>query len=324
MATLPVFTETIDNAFVETWYDIKAQAVDNILDALVVWNVLRNRGVLKTQVGSDMITETIKYGRAATPKWIKKGSLLTSGEQETETMAIWNWKYSSTHVQRDIIDDQKNAGQYKIKSYIAKRLKEAREEIEQNFESLLDGAWTSGEANDDKMMGLNHLLPGSSDKATGTFGGINRSETWWQANYKTATAVAEVNLVSDMRNLFNTVHNNQIPPDLLITTQTIYEIYEDFGLDAIQISGDKRLLDLGFETLKFKGQDMIWTPNTTSGTIKMLNTDFISIYYDPKLWFDMTKFKDTANSTARIAHIISALQMTGTQPRRHGLLESIS
>lgn len=325
MSTLPTFTKNLDDMFVETWYKIKPDAVDNILDSLVLWNILRAQGVMESQTGSDMITETIKYARSAAATWIDKGSVLTQGEPETETMAIWNWTVVHSHVQRNLIDDAKNAGPFRIKSYVAKRIKDAREELSQAFEAALEGAFTSTETNSLAMMGLNHFLPPFASRATGTFGGIARSNSWWQNKYKDAAGgPMEVNLVSDMRNLYNTVHNNQIPPNLITTDQTTYEVYEDFGLDAIQIAGSQRLLDLSFETLKFKGKDMVWTANHPAGTMRFLNTDFMRIYFNPALWFDMTEFKVPANSTSRIAHIFCMLQMTGTQPRRSGLLYNIS
>ncbi|KKL11579.1 hypothetical protein LCGC14_2544440, partial [marine sediment metagenome] len=35
--TLPELTETIDNAFLHTWYEIRKEAIDNIIDATPVW-----------------------------------------------------------------------------------------------------------------------------------------------------------------------------------------------------------------------------------------------------------------------------------------------
>ena len=35
--TLPSLTRTIDDAFLTTWFEIREEAIDNILDATVIW-----------------------------------------------------------------------------------------------------------------------------------------------------------------------------------------------------------------------------------------------------------------------------------------------
>ena len=123
-----------------------------------------------------------------------------------------------------------------------------------------------------------------------------------------------------MRTLYNSLHNNQSPPNLIITDQNIFETYEDFSADTIQIIKDEStfLADLGFEVLRFKGKPMVWTPGITADQILMLNTDFVEVVYDPGLWFDMTDWKPIPLGMERIAHIMSALNVISGQLRRHG------
>ena len=320
MATLPVYTQTIDDAFVETWYEIRPDAVDNILDALVIWVALRDRGVMESQVGGTFISRDIKYGNQGATN-VEKGDTLPSGEPELETQALWKWKYCASHVQRSTIDDQQNAGPEKRKGYVAKRLKDARDGIEQKYESSLWNAFDSAETAKTQQ-GLLDLIPTNANKATGTWGGIARSNTWWQPKYLQTTSPEAVNLVSDMKSMFNTIFNNQIAPDLIITTQDWFEIYEEFGLDASQIikNPETRVMDLGFQSLFFKGAELIWSANTPATTMRFLTTQFMEIVWDPNLWFDMTEFKPIPLQMERIAHIMSAYNMIGTQPRRFGLL----
>lgn len=322
MATLPMFTKTIDNAFLQTWYEIRPDAIDNILNATVIWAALKDKGCFKDQVGGNTITRTLKYSTASTlVSPVQKGDTLPMGEVETETMAIWKWRYLAVPVQRSIIDDQQNSGKFRIKSYITQRMEEAREAMQQQYETDVFRAADTTEAAHKYIQSLNDVLVPYTSRATGTYGGVARSNTWWQNKYKAFTAPTETNLISDMKSLYNSVGNNQSYPDLIITSQTIFELYEDFALDQSQIvkSGTGPLADLGFETLKFKGQDMIWTPNCDA-TVRMYNTRFIEVIKDPNLWFQMSEFKPVANQMERVAHIISTANIITTQPRRHGLL----
>jgi hypothetical protein len=333
--TLPQLTETIDNAFIHTWYEIRETAIDNILDATVVWAALMGAGSFTPQVGGRFITRTIRYGEQDSTD-VAKGDTLPQGEPELETMARWTWRYIATHVQRSTFDDQQNNGPSKIKDLVGTKLDAARDGMEQRYETVVMNATASDEVQK-TMQGLNDAVPALADATSGTYGGINRptayadsgngvqtastGNTWWGSKYLAGTLTSlEDDLLTDMKKLYNSLHNNQSPPNLMLVTQTIFEAYEEFALDISQIIKDEttRLADLGFEVLRFKGKPLTWSPNVVANTVMMLNLDFIELVYDPNLWFDMTDFKPIPLQAERIAHILSAANLVGTQPRRQG------
>ena len=340
--TLPQLTRTIDNAFLTTWYEIREMAIDNILDATVIWAALMGAGSMTPQVGGRYITRTIRYGEQDAVD-VAKGDTLPTGEPELETMARWDWKYIATHVQRSTFDDQQNNGPSKIKDLVGLKLEAARDGLEQRYETVLLSAYSSSETGKG-LQGLNDLVPARADSDNGdNYGGIERPQTytqaangiytpetgtsnvnpWWGSKYLDGTlASLEDDLLTDIKKLYNSLHNNQAAPNLILTTQTIFEAYEEFALDISQIIKDEtnRLANLGFEVLRFKGKPLIWSPNITANTVMLLNTDFIELVYDPQLWFDMTEFKPIPLQAERIAHIMSAANLIGTQPRRQGRL----
>lgn len=318
MSTLPTFTEAINDAFVETWYEIRPTAIDNILDATPVWAALKMKGAFDTQTGGELITRTIKYGNVDSEA-VERGDVSATGDPELETMARWTFRYISTHVQRNIFSDRENSGKFKIKDYVQKRIMDARDSQAQKFETRLMATEVTAEGGKE-IQGLNDLVPTYANRATGTYGLISRSNSWWQPNYKALSDPIEVNLVSDMRNLFNTCQANMDAPDLIVSDQDLFEMYEDFGLDATQVAASATLIDLGFQALKFKGADMVWTPNQTSNNMQFLNTKFIEVIYDPGMWFDFTGFKATAREFELLGQMISALNVISTQLRRHGRL----
>ncbi len=335
--TLPSLTRTIDNAFLTTWYEIRAEAIDNILDATVIWAALMGAGSFTPQVGGQFITRTVGYGEQDAVD-VARGDMLPQGDPELETMARWTWRYIATHVQRSVYDDQINNGPSKIKDLVGLKLGAARDGMEQRFETVLLNATVTDETGK-SMQGLNDMLPLVADRSTGTYGAIDRPATytegangvsvgsglnaWWGGKYLSGTLTTlEDDLLTDMKKLYNSVHNNQSPPNLMLTTQVIFEAYEEFALDISQIIKDEstRLADLGFEVLRFKGKPLIWTPNVDDNMMMMLNTDYIEVVYDPELWFDMTEFKPIPLQPDRIAHIMSAANLVSSQLRRHGRL----
>lgn len=336
--TLPTLTRTIDNAFVTTWYEINQEAADNILNATVLWAALNGAGCMKTQVGSEFITRTVRYG-TATATEIAAGDSLPQGDPELETMAIWTWRTIAASVQRSLFDDQKNNGPSKIKDLVGLKLSASRDALEAKFETSLTNATVTGETGK-LVQGLLDIVPLEADRSTGTYGRIARPATytssaagtvavgsganaWWGPKYlKGNLASIEDDLLTDMKKLYNSVHNNQVPPNLIVTDQNTFELYEEFALDISQIIKDEstRLADLGFEVLRFKGKPLVWTPNWTANHMGFFNTDFIEFVYDPTYWFDMTEWKPIPLESSRIAHIVCFGNMLSDQLRRHGRL----
>ena len=318
--TLPEMTRRIDDAFVHTWYEIRPTAIDNILNATPVMAALRSMGCFKSQVGGEYITRTIRYG-IKTATAIRKGSVLAQGEDPIETMARWTWRYFASHVQRSLIDDQKNAGTAKIKSLVETKTAAARDALTQKMEGQFLAAEVTDETGDE-FQGLNDIIPAFANRATGTFGALARSNAWWVPKYKATTAPIPVNLLDDMKNLYNTIGDNIEPPNLIIFDQGLFETYEDYALDASQIIKDAatKLADLGFTVLRFKGVPIIWTSNMTANNGLFLNTKYIDVVYDPNVWFDSTGWKPIPLQLERIMHIINTMNTVCSSLRRQGRL----
>jgi hypothetical protein len=337
--TLPVFTKTMDNAFVTTWYDVRAEAIDNILNATPLWAILVAAGCMTPQVGGNDITRTIRYGQD-TAVAVAKGDTLPSGEVELETTARWTWRTIAAKVQRDTFDDQKNRGPMKIKDYVGMRLTAARDALEQKYESNLLRAVVTDESGKE-MQGLHDMIPPIASRSSGTYGGITRpatysldsslnvytpatGNTFWGPRYATGTlASIEDDLISDMKNLYGGIHNNQSAPNLIIGTKAMWDLYGEFALDISQIvKGTSTFLaDLGFEEYRFNGKPFIYSSSMTANHMIMLNTAFCEIVYDPDFWFAMSEWKPEPMTTKRIAHILSFANVISDQLRRHGRLE---
>lgn len=342
MATLPTLTRTIDDDFVNTWYEIRPDVMDNVLAATPFWLALNEYGCLKTQVGGEYITRTIGYGTKSTQRY-SKGLTLTSSEPKLDTMARWDWRFFLTDVVRSLVDDRKNAGKFKIKDYISRRITNARDCMVQDMETyaMQWGAYYPAPL---QFNGLKDICaPSSADTnnaaggassdtyASGTSNGnIDRTNSWWRNQVKTGTAPASLNLVADMRTFWNTITANQESPNFILTDQTLYEYYEDEVSDKQQIvrsAFDKKAADLGFETLTFKGATITWTSKLaptsppSGSAMYFLNMNYIECVYDPSCWFDMTEWMFSANQLERVAYIVCMTTgLITDQPRRHGVM----
>ena len=353
--TLPTLTRTLDDDFVNTWYEIRAEVTDNILDSNVFSMALKEFGCMTPQVGGEYITRTVGYGTKKTQKF-QEGSVLTQEVKKLDTMARWDWRYFLVDVNRTLIDDNKNAGTFKIKDYLTRRIEAARDALSADLETDLFrwGAYTTAPF---QPNGIYDICAGqtaesavgggsaSDSAASGTANGnISRVNDYWK-NWNTqgsgssesftakigtpTNAPYSLNLVPDMRHFFNIVNANQEAPNFIIMDQEIYEAYEDEVGDKQQIvrtSFNQKAADLGFVTMTFKGAPMTYTSKLASSKhIFMLNLNHVEYVYNPNMWFDMTNWKENTNQLERVSYI--ACMTTGLitdQPRRHGIMEYAS
>lgn len=349
--TLPTLTRTIDDDFVNTWYEIRPEVTDNILESNVFSLALKEYGCMVPQVGGEYITRTVGYGTKSKQNF-QKGTVLSQSEGEYDTMARWDWRYFLIDINRSLVEDNKNAGKFKIKDYVARRLEGANDSLKQDMETDLFryGKYVNSPYN---MNGLYDICPSTTANSDGASnsdtqpsgtenGNINRTNNWWRnwvaedgqsvTSDSSTTKIAidpvspySLNLLPDMRHFFNLISANQESPNFIIMDQNIFEAYEDEVADKQQIvrtSFDKKAADLGFETLTFKGATMSYSSKLdASKKIFMLNLDHVEFVYNPNMWFDMTNWKETANQLERVAYI--ACMTTGLitdQPRRHGVM----
>lgn len=353
MATLPTLTRTMDDDWVNTWYEIRDQVIDNVKSATILWLALKEYGCFTPQVGGEYIQRTIGYGQNSLQRFTK-GSVLTQQVVPLDTSALWNWRYFLVDCNRSFVDDAKNAGKFKIKDYLARRMEAARQALVEGSEtySMQWGAYydssTPAQFNGifdicAPYTAVTAVGAGSASDSYGSGtsnGGINRSNNWWKnvvayndATQAAATKIAgptnepySLNLVPDMRHVFNYITDGQESPNFILMNQLVYEAYEDEASDKQQIvqnSFTQKAVDLGFAAQTFKGATMAWTSKlaATSLYVFMLNMNHIEFVYNPNAWFDMTPWQTTPNQLERVAFILCMCAgMITTQPRRHGVM----
>lgn len=358
MATLPTLTRTIDDDFVNTWYEIRALVINQVTEATVFWAALKNFGCLVPQVGGEYITRSVRYGQKSTQRF-SKGSTLTQTVKKLDTMARWDWRYYLCDVNRSLIDDAKNAGPYKIKDYLTSRLDAAREALVQDAETYIShwGAYYAGDA---QPNGLYDICPqgtaetavttdgvagsASDSQASGTSNGnLDRTNNWWKNWYSADGATAAdstriagetyepyaLNLRADLRHIYNKVNANMEPPNFILMDQDIYEAYEDEVADKLQIVRNaftRKAGDLGFEAITYKGATMSYSAKLADTKhVFLLNMNHIELVYDPDVWFSPTNWKETTNQLESVMFIVCMTPgLITDQPRRHGCMEYAS
>lgn len=160
---------------------------------------------------------------------------------------------------------------------------------------------------------------------TGTVGGINSATaTWWRSQEQTAVGAFTTNGLTAMRALWNSIrrqgHGN---PDVLLTTQTVYEAYEA-ELDVDVRYADASKLGRGAESLSFHKQPLFFDADMTAGEMYFLNTKHISLKVDTDGDMKFGEFQEPTDQMVFTSKFAFRGQLIIDARRAHGRLTGIS
>lgn len=327
-------TEALDNLYTTTWQNMKYTVADQVFNALPFWFWLKDKGKMETVEGGRWLSEPLQYDKSDGVKWIGKGGTAPANDFQFLTTAKYDWRYLVGSIVRFGIDDQQNRGKNEILSLMNAKQDNVKNALITEFETRLFGAKSAISAGtttetDLSIDGLQFLVPDDPTLATNNAGGIDPSagnNPWWRNQATNATGKSFATYgISLMRTLLNNCANNlkMDTPDLILCGQTPYEYYEDTVLPIYRIT-DRKLADMGFDNIQFKGKPMLWSPSCSNQRMYMLNTNFFKFAYDPMMFFDMTSWKDIPNQVNdRVAQIITACSFKISRRRCMGVLYNI-
>ena len=115
-----------------------------------------------------------------------------------------------------------------------------------------------------------------------------------------------------------TIDNDQ--PDLIVTTQVIFDAYETALQANKRWQGDATLGDAGFQTLQFKGASVVVDANCPAGHMYFLNTKYLDYKVHSKRNFAFEDFRPLEASDSIQARLFWMGQLTCSNPRMQGLL----
>lgn len=280
--------------------------VDNIHKSNAVFYYLKEKGNIKELDGGERIVVPLMYGKNTTAASYSGYDTLDVTPQVGIDSAEFNWKQYSVSITIDGKSERQNLGSSKIIDLLEAKTKQARMSL---TEQLSTGLFSDGTGNGSKdLTGLQAMVA-----ATGTYGGINSLvNTWWAAGVE---STSEALGLPKMRTGFNTASmGGKDTPDLIVTTQTLYEKYEGLltavsasnvaGSMQFRAEGTKKLGDGGFQVLEFKGTPIVWDELCPSGTMYFLNTNHMNLSVHKDANFEVSNFVKPENQDARVAQIL--------------------
>ena len=288
--------------------------VDNVFSARPFVYFLKQAGQVRTISGGAKIVLPLLYGQNGTAASYSAYDTITTTPQTGITAAEYNWKQYAASITISGIEEAQNNSEEQIIDLLEAKTFQAEETITEKFDEMFitgDGTGNSGR----DWLGLAKLV---KDSSSTNIGGINQAtDTWWAPGHKNTTAGALT--LAQMRTAYNTVSVGNDQPNVILTTRTLFEKYEDL-LQPQERFMDSKTADGGFQNLLFKGAPIVYDNYVTAGDMFFLNTKYIRLVGHSDTWFKPTPFVRPNNQDARYAQILCYGELTISNRARQGVL----
>lgn len=325
---VPTLTEQLDTMYTTTWYLRKKKVVDSAFDATPFWYLMKKKGRRETQTGGRAIEIPLQYAKNETVQFIGRGGTVDISATDPLTVVQWNWRYLTGHIVRYFADFQRNRGK-------AQLIKKVNADIDNLQSSLVDQLETSlfsdgtGDAGQE-IDGLLNIV--AEAPATGTVAGLDRAvRTWWRNQYKDMSGeAASIYLRKRMATMFNDCGKQGEGvtrfPDIIVCAQDVHEMYESEALEISRIMiSDRKMADLGFGDIAYKGRPITWSPSCPDGSMYFLNTSVLHWVADPIENFTLGDWLPIVNQPRdRVAHTMTVGNLTTGNCKRLGVVFDIA
>lgn len=298
----------LDALLAQTLNNYRKTMEDNVFHDMPLTYWLTEKGRSREVNGGAKIQVPLMYAANDTAKVYSGYDTLDITPQDGMSAALFDWRQAAVSVAISGIEEAQNNGEAAILNLLQNKVRQSEMSLTQLFNTQFHAA--SPGAKD--FESIAHIVDSS-----GSVGGIDPGTyTWWKS---TETSVGGPLTVGAMTTLYNTVSKGKDHPDLVLSTQTLYEKYESLLQPQMRFTNTK-VADAGFENLTFKGATFMFDPDCISGVLYMLNSKYLELVKHSSNWFRHTPFVVPENQDARYSNIICYGQLTVSNRARHGKL----
>lgn len=295
-----------------TLANYRDKLTDNVFSARPLTYWLMDKGRIRTESGGTKIVEQLIYGQNNTVKSYTGYETLSLTPQEGISAAEYDWKQYGASIAISGIEEAKNNGEHAIINLLEAKIMQAEESMREGFNQMFfaDGTGNSGK----NWNGLGNLV-----ETGNTVGGIDSSavgnEFWRSYEENTAGALT----LAQMATAYNSVSVGNDHPDVILTTQTLFEKYESLLQPQLRYT-DTKTADAGFQNLLFKSAPIMYDVHAPVGTMFFLNSKYIKLVGHSDKWFAQTEFVRPENQDARFALIMCYGNLVTSNRKKQGKL----
>lgn len=299
-----------DNLLSTTLANYRSTLTDNVFTARPLTYKLMEKGRIRMLNGGTKIVEPLIYGQNDTVGSYSGYDSIALTPQTGISAAEYDWKQYAASISISGIEEAKNNGEQEIINLLEAKIMQAEESLREGFNQMFFASGTGNSSKD--WNGLGNLVESGN-----TVGGIDSSVyTWWQS-YEENTATALT--LAQMSTAYNSVSVGNDHPDVLLTTQTLFEKYEALLQPQLRYT-DTKTADSGFQNLLFKAAPVMYDEHCTAGVFFFLNSKYLTLVGHSGKWFQQTEFIRPEDLDARYALIMCYGNLTVRNRAKQGKL----
>jgi len=284
---------------------------DNVFTARPLVFFLKQAGQIRPVGGGASIVLPLIHALNSTAGSYSGYDTIATTPQEGISAAEYNWQQYAVSIAISGIEEAMNSSEEEVIDLLEAKVMQAEETVLEQMDVMFfaDGTGNGGK----DWNGLDHLVAQNAN----VVGGIDPvTNAYWQSNIN---STAEVLSLTAMENMYNTASVGNDRPNVILTTQTLYEKYNSM-LQPQQRFVDRATADAGFENLAFHGTPVTFDVNCQSGRMYFLNSKYMRLVGHKDVWFKPTPFVRPENQDARYAQILCYGELCISNRKRQGVL----
>lgn len=313
-------TKSFDALLSTTLEKYSKKLRDNVFVGIPFFDFLRKKGQVVTVDGGESIIEHLLYGQNSTVRSFSGYSNIDLTPQEGITVARFVPREYDASVVISRREQQQNAGEARLINLLEAKSKQAEMSIRDRMNSDAFAAQAGT-----NLDGLQTLV---GDTAA-TVGAVNEStEAWWAPQRDTVAQNASTPAFLDnLLNIFNDCTRGGLKnPDLIVTTQTIWEKYHSQIQDQgrFELTKDNPASGFGIKALAFMGEPLVWDLDCPASHVYLLNGDTIKLQIYKGADFDVSELRQPIDQHAFAKSIYWMGNLTINNRRMNGVMTNVS
>jgi len=278
----------------------------------------------KTIDGGESLEMPIAHAAASDGEWFSEWDTYSQGHVEQIGAASLSWRLYTKPLVLSHLQMLKNTGSREKRFDLAmqKNILAAKEAADDLGTALFDTttADSAGDGPSKAIAGLDHAVSAGTTVYAGITRAASGSELTWRSNVDSSTTTLTL---SDMQTLYGLCQEGQEAPNLVVTTQTVFNLYYDL-LTPMQRVGDELMVNGGFRSLTFNGVPVVVDSHCASGYLYMLNMNYVQLTAHRLAFFNFERAVMPHNQWVHIGRYFFVGNLLVHAPKYCGKMTSIA
>jgi hypothetical protein len=275
--------------------------VDNVFNATVLLKKLSADA--DPAPGGEKLKQPLIYAENNAAGSYSKYDILSTQPSEIITAALYAWKQVYCTVTIAGIEEAMNSGSLAVMNLLKSRMQVAELTLKKIITSQLFGDGSGNGGKD--ITGLGAAIDDGVNVAT--YGEIDRTTyTWWKAKRYANGGVARKPTLALMQTAYGSISDDTEFPDLIVTTQTIWDWYWSQLTPQQRYENEQRSANIGFRHLMFNQTPIVVDKACPAKKMYMINSKYLKLrpHTDNAKKFKQTGWKRPTNQDAAVQQLL--------------------